>query len=78
MNVWFFPFNSLLVGVTLYNFRKLINFNCNFDCRIDKNSCMSKVNRLFNGDRDLIAGFNTFLPEALELKTLYFGASEGR
>lgn len=40
---------------------------CNRD-RIDTNGVIMRVKELFKGHRDLILGFNTFLPKGYEIK----------
>ncbi|KAF8086740.1 hypothetical protein N665_0613s0009 [Sinapis alba] len=44
------------------------NFNAG---RIDRNGCIEEVNELFKGHRDLISGFNVFLPKSLEIADWY-------
>ncbi|CAH8353991.1 unnamed protein product [Eruca vesicaria subsp. sativa] len=39
--------------------------------RIDRDGCIQEVRRLFKGNRDLISGFNVFLPNALETTDLW-------
>ncbi|CAL9216143.1 unnamed protein product [Arabidopsis halleri] len=46
--------------------------------RIDRNGCIKEVEQLLKGHRDLISGFNAFLPKCLEIKNYYIGAGEGR
>lgn len=36
-------------------------------CRIDTTGVISRVKELFKGHRDLILGFNTFLPKGYEI-----------
>lgn len=36
-------------------------------CRIDTSGVILKVKELFRGDRDLILGFNAFLPKGYEI-----------
>ncbi|KAG2269241.1 hypothetical protein Bca52824_063796 [Brassica carinata] len=44
------------------------NFNAG---RIDRNGCIEEVKELFKGHRDLISGFNVFLPGSLEIADWY-------
>ncbi|KAG2303747.1 hypothetical protein Bca52824_032398 [Brassica carinata] len=44
------------------------NFNAG---RIDRNGCIEEVTELFRGHRDLISGFNVFLPKSLEIADWY-------
>lgn len=37
------------------------------DCRIDTAGVIARVKELFKGHRDLILGFNTFLPKGYEI-----------
>ncbi len=37
------------------------------DCRIDTTGVIARVKELFKGHRDLILGFNTFLPKGYEI-----------
>lgn len=37
-------------------------------CRVDTRGVISRVKELFKGNRDLILGFNTFLPKGHEIK----------
>ncbi|CAL9216146.1 unnamed protein product [Arabidopsis halleri] len=46
--------------------------------RIDRDGCIKEVEQLLKGHRDLISGFNAFLPKCLEIKNYYIGAGEGR
>ncbi|AAF99724.1 F17L21.4 [Arabidopsis thaliana] len=46
----------------------------NFKARRD--GCIKEVEQLLKGHRDLISGFNAFLPKCLEIKNYYFGAGE--
>lgn len=39
-----------------------------FGCRIDTSGVIMRVKDLFKGHRDLILGFNTFLPKGYEIK----------
>ncbi|ESQ34368.1 hypothetical protein EUTSA_v10009361mg, partial [Eutrema salsugineum] len=39
--------------------------------RIDRNGCIEEVKELFKGHRDLISGFNKFLPKCLEIADWY-------
>ncbi|ESQ34369.1 hypothetical protein EUTSA_v10009595mg, partial [Eutrema salsugineum] len=39
--------------------------------RIDRNGCIEEVKELFKGHRDLISGFNKFLPKYLEIADWY-------
>ncbi|XP_010498949.1 PREDICTED: paired amphipathic helix protein Sin3-like 3 [Camelina sativa] len=51
----------------------------NFKTRsIDRDDCIKKVEKLLRGQRNLISGFNAFLPESLEITNYYSGAGEGR
>ena len=38
-----------------------------FSCRIDTAGVIARVKELFKGHRDLILGFNTFLPKGYEI-----------
>ena len=40
---------------------------CYVDCRIDTTGVIARVKELFKGHRDLILGFNTFLPKGFEI-----------
>lgn len=40
---------------------------CYIDCRIDTTGVIARVKELFKGHRDLILGFNTFLPKGFEI-----------
>ncbi|XP_023644866.1 paired amphipathic helix protein Sin3-like 3 [Capsella rubella] len=46
--------------------------------RIDRDDCIKEVEKLLRGQRNLISGFNTFLPKSLEITNYYVGAGEGR
>jgi paired amphipathic helix protein Sin3a len=37
-------------------------------CRTDTNGVIMRVKELFKGNRDLILGFNNFLPKGYEIK----------
>ncbi|KAG7598157.1 Paired amphipathic helix [Arabidopsis suecica] len=44
----------------------------NFKARkIDRNACIEEVKDLLKGHRDLISGFNAFLPKCLEIADWY-------
>lgn len=40
---------------------------CCVDCRVDTSGVIQRVKDLFKGHRDLILGFNTFLPKGYEI-----------
>lgn len=40
---------------------------CYVECRIDTAGVIARVKELFKGYRDLILGFNTFLPKGYEI-----------
>lgn len=40
---------------------------CTVFCRIDTTGVIARVKELFKGHRDLILGFNTFLPKGYEI-----------
>lgn len=40
---------------------------CRLDCRVDTSGVIQRVKDLFKGHRDLILGFNTFLPKGYEI-----------
>ena len=44
-----------------------LNFFFLLDCRIDTAGVIARVKDLFKGHRDLILGFNTFLPKGYEI-----------
>lgn len=47
------------------NFRIFFAICC--DCRTDTAGVIARVKQLFKGHRDLILGFNTFLPKGYEI-----------
>lgn len=58
----------LFIAITNLQFpvKKFAHSPCGF-CRIDTSDVILRVKELFKGNRDLILGFNTFLPKGHEI-----------
>ena len=62
----FVSFFSLIC--LLFNTKLVFDYCfCYLDCRIDTAGVIARVKDLFKGHRDLILGFNTFLPKGYEI-----------
>ena len=59
---------SLLLAKREWSFPALMPMlDCFIVCRIDTAGVITRVKELFKGHRDLILGFNTFLPKGYEI-----------